>query len=276
MIFMCFSIITCQAHSVPGMMDGEKEKERERGEEKESDETEEDAEGAALLWQEGSSDDDLGLPIMHWEALSLRIAQLEKQEEERREKNKDVAQWTESWPELYNLTRHQDTCEDVDDSRLTALTSRLQSQMNLQLCFINNSESEEEEEEEDKGKKELNKGSGKQTQQPQQHSSTASSSKAKSGGFKKEVKAALSMLRHKLRLEQKQSKPPSDAVKERTHYNRSDLQKFNLKELNALKTTLSKDIHNLSSELVGRLLTRDQLRTEQDAMLLEIQDMTSL
>lgn len=37
---------------------------------------------------------------------------------------KDVAQWTESWPELYNLTRHQDTCEDVDDSRLTALTSR--------------------------------------------------------------------------------------------------------------------------------------------------------
>lgn len=69
-------------------MDGEKEKERERGEEKESDETEEDAEGAALLWQEGSSDDDLGLPIMHWEALSLRIAQLEKQEEERREKNK--------------------------------------------------------------------------------------------------------------------------------------------------------------------------------------------
>ncbi|XP_026990309.1 schwannomin-interacting protein 1 [Tachysurus fulvidraco] len=258
------------------MMDGEKEKERERGEEKESDETEEDAEGAALLWQEGSSDDDLGLPIMHWEALSLRIAQLEKQEEEQREKNKDVVQWTDSWPELYNLTRHQDTCEDVEESRLNALTSRLQSQMNLQLCFINNSESEEEEEEEDKEKKELNKGSRKQMQQPQQHSSNASSAKAKSGGFKKEVKAALSMLRHKLRLEQKQTKPPSDAVKERTHYNRSDLQKFSLKELNALKTTLSKDIHNLSSELVGRLLTRDQLRTEQDAMLLEIQDMTSL
>lgn len=40
-------------------------------------------------------------------------------------------------------------------------------------------------------------------QQQQQHPST-SSSKTKSGGFKKEVKAALSMLRHKLRLEQKQ------------------------------------------------------------------------
>lgn len=118
--------------------------------------------------------------------------------------------------------------------------------MNLQLCFINNSESEDEEEGV-KEKKEvfndnsflfsllsctfwkvtnkyilystytvlwcgislftvqLNKHSGKQMQQPQQNSSSASSSsKAKSGGFKKEVKAALSMLRHKLRLEQKQ------------------------------------------------------------------------
>lgn len=33
-------------------------------------------------------DDDQSLPIMHWEALSLRIAELEKQEEERRERAK--------------------------------------------------------------------------------------------------------------------------------------------------------------------------------------------
>lgn len=33
---------------------------------------------------------------------------------------------------------------------------------------------------------------------------------------------------------------------------------------------------DLSSELVGRLQVRDQLRTEQDAMLLEVQDLTSL
>lgn len=41
--------------------------------------------------------------------------------------------------------------------------------------------------------------------------------------------------------------------------------------LSLLLTTLE-----LSSELVGRLQVRDQLRTEQDAMLLEIQDLTSL
>ncbi|XP_066536790.1 schwannomin-interacting protein 1 [Hoplias malabaricus] len=257
-------------------MDGEKEKERERGEEKENDETEEDAEGAALIWQEGFPEDELDLPIMHWEALSLRIAELERQEKERREKNKDLPRWTESWPEL-NDFRHRESCEDMEDSRLTALTSRLQSHMNLQLCFINNSESEDEEEE---GKKELMKQCGKsssgQVQQPQQGSSSVSHSKTKSGGFRKEVRAALSMLRDKLRLEQKQTMPPSDAVKQRTRYKCSDLQNFTLKELNALKSSLSKDIHNLSSELVGRLLTRDQLRTEQDAMLLEIQDMTSL
>lgn len=69
-------------------MDGEKEKERERGDEKECDETEEDAEGATLLWQETYPDDDLGLPIMHWEDLGLRIAELEKQQEERRQREK--------------------------------------------------------------------------------------------------------------------------------------------------------------------------------------------
>ncbi|XP_026871410.2 schwannomin-interacting protein 1 isoform X1 [Electrophorus electricus] len=253
-------------------MDGEKERERERGEEKESDETEEDAEGAALVWQEGYPEDDLDLPIMHWEALSLRIAELERQEEERRERNKlkDAGRWPEGWPQF---NRHREAYEEMEDSRLTALTSRLQSHMNLQLCFIN-SESEDEEED---AKKELAKQGGRSSIRPaQQDPSPVSKSKAKSGGLKKEVRAALSMLKNKLRLEQKQTIPPSDAVKKRTHYKCSDLQNFTLKELNALKTTLSKDIHGLSSELVGRLLTRDQLRTEQDAMLLEIQDMTSL
>ncbi len=93
----------------------------------------------------------------------------------------------------------------------------------------------------------------------------------------------------------------------------SDLQNLSVKDLNALCTSLSKAIQgtlhhvytvstyndhstltmmmslklnckhllhvstsDLSSELVGRLQVRDQLRTEQDAMLLEVQDLTSL
>ena len=99
-VLMICSWLTHRHPSQPEQrkMEGEKERERERGEEKESDETEEeerekesdeeeeedDAEGAAMVWQEGYGEDDLGLPIMHWEALSLRIAELEKQEEERK------------------------------------------------------------------------------------------------------------------------------------------------------------------------------------------------
>ena len=87
-------------------MEGEKERQRQQREEKESNEAEddrksgdetdnreeddEDSEGAALVWQEGYGEDNLGLPIMHWEALSLRIAELEKQEEEKKEKRAKV------------------------------------------------------------------------------------------------------------------------------------------------------------------------------------------
>ena len=69
----------------------EKERESQRDEEKECDETEDfaqAAEGAVLSCREGTSKDDSDLPIMHWEALSMRIAELEKQEEERKERLK--------------------------------------------------------------------------------------------------------------------------------------------------------------------------------------------
>lgn len=87
----------CSA-SITAEMEGEKERRRQQREEKESNEAEddrksnddadneEDSEDAALVWQEGSSEDNLDLPIMHWEALSLRIAELEKQEEEKKAK----------------------------------------------------------------------------------------------------------------------------------------------------------------------------------------------
>lgn len=86
-------------------MEGEKEKQRQQREEKESNEAdddgrsdddyadneeEEDIEGASLVWQERCGEDNLGLPIMHWEALSLRIAELEKQEEEKKQKKAKV------------------------------------------------------------------------------------------------------------------------------------------------------------------------------------------
>lgn len=62
------------------------EEEKEVAEEKEGDEEEEEEEGLHLITG-ASTVDSQDLPIMHWEDLSQRIAELEKQEQERRERS---------------------------------------------------------------------------------------------------------------------------------------------------------------------------------------------
>lgn len=54
--------------------------------------------------------------------------------------------------------------------------------------------------------KQSSKGGNKQRLEKQQGSSSASTKKAKSRGFKNDVRAALSVLKHKFRMEQKQVK----------------------------------------------------------------------
>lgn len=277
-------------------MEGEKEKQRQQREEKESNEAEDDrrsdddadneegeseySEGAALVWQEDYGEDNLGLPIMHWEALSLRIAELEKQEEEKREKKAKSGVSLErgraqvSWTE--GRGRRAESWENGDDtcnSPPLALSSRLQTQMNLQLCFINNSESEEEEENNGQIGKESNSSRRGTVQVHKNPQPLAKPEKPKSRGFRN----TLRNLRDRLRTDHK-TLPAAhiDPVVQQRHLELSDLQSFSIKDLNAQCTSLSKTIQDLSSELVSRLQIRDQLRTEQDAMLLEVQDLTSL
>lgn len=88
--------------STPVEMEGEKERQWQERDKKENNEAEvnrrsedsadneendgESSEVAALVWQEGYGVDNLSHPIIHWEALNLRITELEKQEEEKKEK----------------------------------------------------------------------------------------------------------------------------------------------------------------------------------------------
>ncbi|XP_055012707.1 schwannomin-interacting protein 1 [Boleophthalmus pectinirostris] len=281
-------------------MEVEGEKERLQRDEKEyneaetdrtsDEEEEEDSEGATLLWQEGYNEDNEGLPIMHWEALSLRIAELEKQEEERREKNaKAGGSPDNSWMEDRGTrAENWDYEDDACNSHVMALTSRLQTQMNLQLCFINNSESEEEEEKEEGSSKKdaTNNKESAQSQKnpPQPTAKSDKSSKSKSKSAKSEkpkssrgFRNTLRNLRDRLRTDHRTSSTAvKDAVIERRHLERTDLQNFSIKELNKVSTSLKQTIQDLSSELVGLLQIRDQLRTEQDAMLLEVQDLTAV
>ncbi|XP_045920897.1 schwannomin-interacting protein 1-like [Micropterus dolomieu] len=191
------------------------------------------------------------------------------------ERGRGPVSWTE------DRGRRAESWEDGDDSynsHVLALTSRLQTQMNLQLCFINNSESEEEkeEEEEEEGKTSKRESSNTRRGTVQVHKSPqppAKPEKPKSRG----IRNTLRNLRDRLRTDHGTlTGARSDPVVQRRHLERSDLQNFSMKDLNALCTSLSQAIQDLSSELVGRLQVRDQLRTEQDAMLLEVQDLTSL
>ncbi|XP_075896621.1 schwannomin-interacting protein 1 [Nelusetta ayraudi] len=276
-------------------MEGEKERQREEKEsneaedevrsddnteeeEEEEEEEEKSSEVAALLWQEGYGEDGLNLPIMHWEALSLRIAELEKQEEEKKEKRMKsglcVERGRAAESSAEESGRRAQSWEDGDDacnSHVMALTSRLQTQMNLQLCFINNSESEEEEEEEEKKGGESSKKENGSTQVQKEPQAAEKPQRAKFRGFRNTLKS----IRDKLRTDKNLAAAGHSPV-QRRHLERRDLQSFSLKDLTAHSKSLSQAIQDLSTELVTRLQVRDQLRTEQDAMLLEVQDLTSL
>ncbi|XP_056140817.1 schwannomin-interacting protein 1 isoform X1 [Lampris incognitus] len=238
----------------------------------------------------GSSVDYQDLPIMHWEDLSLRIAELEKQEQERRERTKpgngtelatrsgarDEERQGEIWKDAL-----EEEAEDVRRSRLTSITSRFHNRKNLQLCFINNSDSEEDE---DGANKKV--GARVSLTSPFQiaidrvHHTEGSRRTGGNGyhpsGLKQEVAAALRALRDKVLAEQRgrEHLASSSVAAKRKHLESCDLQNCSLQQLTGLKATLQQDIHDLSSELVAQLLVRDQLRTKQDAMLLDVQDLT--
>lgn len=247
-------------------MEGETDKET--GEEKESDDKgqsgEEEEEGMGNHGNAESSKDDHDLPIMHWEDLSLRIAELEKQEEEKRERAKSgtgtelmVGRTNEWQGSLRRENLEED--EELRRCRVTVIASRFPNHKNLQLCFINNSESEEDE---DEAVKEGSTGAGSNGYHP--------------SGLKQEVRASLRALRDKLWAEQKEQEhlASSNSVTSRKHLERCDLQTCSLQQLLSLRTSLQQDTQDLSSELVAHLLIRDQLRTKQDAMLLDVQDLT--
>ncbi|XP_041864680.1 schwannomin-interacting protein 1-like isoform X2 [Melanotaenia boesemani] len=221
-------------------MEGEKE----TAEEKEEEEEEKELHHQTVV---ASSANSQGLPIMHWEDLSQRIAELEKQEQQRRERTK----------RLTGLRMEEEDAEDVQRCRV--VSSRFHNHRNLQLCFINDSDSEEEEEEADK-----------KVPMGTRHNG------CHAAGLKQEVATALRVLRDKLLAEQKEEQclAGSSHVAERKHLEPWQLQESSVQQLTNTKASLQQEVHALSSELVAQLLVRDQLRTKQDAMLLDVQDLT--
>ncbi|KAL3043144.1 hypothetical protein OYC64_020958 [Pagothenia borchgrevinki] len=220
-------------------MEGEKETAKE--EEEEEEEEEEDLHHIAAI-----SIDHQELPIMHWEDLSQRIAELEQQERSERSKRPEEGEWRDVWEEDE---------EDLRKCRVAVVSSRFQHHKNLQLCFVNNSDSEEDEE------KEVSKGAGQNG--------------CRGAGLKQEVVSALRRLRDELLANQREGGcVSSNCVSERKHLELQELQQRSVTQLRRERDKLQQEVHALSSQLVSLLLVRDQLRTKQDAMLLDVQDLT--
>ncbi|XP_068188100.1 schwannomin-interacting protein 1 [Antennarius striatus] len=229
------------------------EEEKETADEKEEEEDKEPHHLAVAA----TSVDYPHLPMMHWEDLSQWIAELEKQEQERRERSKKATGvrmeegeggvWRGVWE------------EEEEDYRKCRMTQRFHNHRNLQLCFINNSDSEDEDE---GSNKKVTMGMGRNG--------------CHAAGLKQEVATALRTLRDKLLAEQKEKEQlaGSSGVAKRKHLERWELQELSVQQLSSLRASLQQDVHALSSELVAHLLVRDQLRTRQDAMLLDVQDLT--
>lgn len=205
--------------------------------------------------------DQQDLPIMHWEALSQRIAELEKQEVERRERSKSngsvsIEREEEKIREPWRW-KGEEKEEEKGRCHLSVCSSRIYNHKNLQLCFINNSDSDEDE------------GTCEKV------SPGAVSNGYHPPGLKQEVKVALRTLRDKLWAEQREKEPLACSSGSLwKHVDRSELLTWSLQQLLSLRSSLSQDVQGLSSELVSHLLIRDQLTTKQDAMLLDVQDMT--
>ncbi|KAG7270587.1 hypothetical protein CRUP_000152, partial [Coryphaenoides rupestris] len=131
-----------------------------------------------------------------------------------------------------------------------------QNHKNLQLCFINNSDSDEEE----GCNTRVSTGTGSVGSHP--------------SGLKEEVTAALRALRDNLLAEEEKERgreqlASSGVVAKHKHLELSELHNCSPQQLRTLEASLQQDIYELSSELVSELLVRDQLRTKQDAMLLD-------
>uniref|UniRef100_UPI00398E4B50 schwannomin-interacting protein 1-like n=1 Tax=Pristiophorus japonicus TaxID=55135 RepID=UPI00398E4B50 len=155
-------------------------------------------------------------------------------------------------------------------------TSRFHSRMNLQLCFINDSSSESESDDPAQGVS--------ATPSPQEAPDEVPSAEGDLHSRQKELeceaKRGLAMVKRQIDLEkQKQrTQAASDWSGEAQWRGRglepSVLHEMTLVQLQSLQANVFSQIHRLNTQLMELLESRDDLQTEQDAMLVEIGDLT--
>uniref|UniRef100_A0A8C4WY62 Schwannomin interacting protein 1 C-terminal domain-containing protein n=3 Tax=Eptatretus burgeri TaxID=7764 RepID=A0A8C4WY62_EPTBU len=189
-----------------------------------------------------------------------------------------------------------------------SLSSRLQSGMNLQICFVNDSGSDKESDGDESSKVDsspmtppspISKQSSSYSERGLAGSEPGTDSEAESleeldflGRQRKlqaEARLALAMARPMARMQveverqNRKKSPVADLLPNLQHISENlmkhslkpaDLEDMTIGQLQVIVNDLHSQIENLNEELMQLLLVRDELHMEQDAMLVDIEDLT--
>ncbi|XP_050395068.1 uncharacterized protein LOC126812891 isoform X1 [Patella vulgata] len=182
--------------------------------------------------------------------------------------------------------------------------TRLQSGMNLQICFMNEAMNEAGHQEQTANKDNIKDNNKTQIQSKTQQIESKPANKERipvnkrniddkdtptyhPSRLKEEAKIALAqastMAHMQLEVEKqlKKKSPIADMVGipslgdgRRKKFNRKLLEEMNLAQLQILVNDVHSQIENLNEELVHLLIERDDLHMEQDSMLVDVEDLT--
>ncbi|XP_070365843.1 schwannomin-interacting protein 1 isoform X5 [Equus asinus] len=183
-----------------------------------------------------------------------------------------------------------------------SLSSRLQSGMNLQICFVNDSGSDKDSDADDSKtetsvdtplspmSKQSSSYSDRDTTEEESESLDDMDFLTRQKKLQAEAKMALAMAKPMAKMQvevEKQNRkksPVADLLPHMPHISEclmkrslkpADLRDMTVGQLQVIVNDLHSQIESLNEELVQLLLIRDELHTEQDAMLVDIEDLTS-
>uniref|UniRef100_A0A8D0AUK1 Schwannomin interacting protein 1 n=1 Tax=Salvator merianae TaxID=96440 RepID=A0A8D0AUK1_SALMN len=259
--------------------------------------------GTALKEQEPQ------LPTMDWEALEKHLAGLQFQEQEIRSQKSNYTSAQKN--ERESIRQKLALGSFFDDgpgiytscskSGKPSLSSRLQSGMNLQICFVNDSGSDKDSDADDSKtetsldtplspmSKQSSSYSDRDTTEEESESLDDMDFLTRQKKLQAEAKMALAMAKPMAKMQvevEKQNRkksPVADLLPHMPHISEclmkrslkpTDLRDMTIGQLQVIVNDLHSQIESLNEELVQLLLIRDELHTEQDAMLVDIEDLT--
>ncbi|XP_017547332.1 schwannomin-interacting protein 1 isoform X2 [Pygocentrus nattereri] len=253
------------------------------------------------------------LPTMDWAALEKHLAGLQFREQQENQNqglgrtNSTNAQKNEreSIRQKLALGSFFDDGPGIytscSKSGKPSLSSRLQSGMNLQICFVNDSGSDKDSDADDSKtetsldtplspmSKQSSSYSDRDTTEDDSESLEDMDFLSRQKKLQAEAKMALAMAKPMAKMQvevEKQNRkksPVADLLPHMPHISEclmkrslkpTDLRDMTLGQLQVIVNDLHSQIESLNEELVQLLLIRDELHMEQDAMLVDIEDLT--